>query len=523
MDAATGLAWGINGHPNLPWGYQDVSIVEQLALVHQLGLSSYRVDVYNAEPATVAALSQMAALAKPLGISILPVIVPTASAFATAGDAYRWGHDTAAVLAAALPSLTWEIGNELDAYAIKPGATGAQPSDFDDGRFDIASSVIRGMSDGIRTDPAASRIVDITGLHFGFLQRLSASGVAWDITGEHYYVGSAATDIGGELGGVFSQLATFGKPLALTEYNQQQGSLLSQQSEATTLTGIIKAVSAEAAQFRIQSAYVYELLDQPGLAGGEADYGLATGAGALKPAGQAVQSYFKAAGQTAGHTLGLRVSEDAWQGDAQYTIAIDGATIGGVRTASASHAAGTTQDVTLEGNWGAEPHSIAVTFTNDRYDGTGATDRNLYVDQITYDGKGVAAAPAALYSNGTANFSFLKADAATALTLHLAEDAWQGDAHYSVSLDGALLVQNDAVTAANAQGASQVVNLQAMLAAGTHDLAISFLNDAYGGTAATDRNLYVKGIDVDATPNPGAAATMLSTGTTHFQFVTPAS
>jgi len=27
------------------------------------------------------------------------------------------------------------------------------------------------------------------------------------------------------------------------------------------------------------------------------------------------------------------------------------------------------------------------------------------------------------------------------------------------------------------------------MAAGTHDVAVSFLNDAWGGTAATDRNL----------------------------------
>jgi hypothetical protein len=222
-------------------------------------------------------------------------------------------------------------------------------------------------------------------------------------------------------------------------------------------------------------------------------------------------------------TLDLHLSEDAWQGDAQYTVTIDGATIGGVRSVSASHAAGATQDVILAGNWGAGPHSIGVTFINDGYGGTSVTDRNLYVDQVSYNGKGANGAPAALYSNGTATFNVSNTAAVAALTLHLAEDAWQGDAQYSVSIDGAVLVQSGVVKASNAQNASQTVNLQTTLTAGKHDLAISFLNDGYGGSAATDRNLYVKGIEVNGTPVPGANVSMLSTGTTHFQILTLAS
>ena len=34
------------------------------------------------------------------------------------------------------------------------------------------------------------------------------------------------------------------------------------------------------------------------------------------------------------------------------------------------------------------------------------------------------------------------------------------------------------------------------LTPGTHDVAVSFLNDAYAGTATTDRNLYVNAIVV---------------------------
>ena len=222
--------------------------------------------------------------------------------------------------------------------------------------------------------------------------------------------------------------------------------------------------------------------------------------------------------QTAADTLDLHVSEDAWQGDAQFTVQVDGAQVGGVRTATASHGQGATQDVSIGGTWGAGPHTVGVSFINDAWGGTAATDRNLYVDAATYDGRAAGGAPATLLSNGTVNFA-----APAPVTLHLAEDAWQGDAQYTVAIDGTTVVQNGTVTALNGSGGSQAVGLSALLSAGKHDVAVSFTNDAWGGTASTDRNLYVKGIDVNGTPAAGATATLLSNGTAHFQILVPAS
>ena len=218
-------------------------------------------------------------------------------------------------------------------------------------------------------------------------------------------------------------------------------------------------------------------------------------------------------------TLDLHVSEDAWQGDAQFTIAINGKTIGGTQTATASHAAGATQDIALSGNWGANP-TVGITFINDAYGGSPSTDRNLYVNGATYDGQALQGAPATLYSNGTAT---LAAPAgSTALSLKLAEDAWNGDAQYGVTVDGKSLVSAASVTALHGQGQSQTVDLSALLAPGTHDLAVSFLNDAYGGSSSTDRNLYVTGIGVNGAPLAGATASFYNAGTQHFQIVVPA-
>jgi hypothetical protein len=38
--------------------------------------------------------------------------------------------------------------------------------------------------------------------------------------------------------------------------------------------------------------------------------------------------------------LVLKISQDAYQGSAQYTVSVDGVQVGGTFTASASHAAG---------------------------------------------------------------------------------------------------------------------------------------------------------------------------------------
>ncbi len=102
------------------------------------------------------------------------------------------------------------------------------------------------------------------------------------------------------------------------------------------------------------------------------------------------------------------------------------------------------------------------------------------------------------------------------LTLHLSEDAWQGNAQFLVSVDGKALNTATEVTASHAGGSVQDFAFAGSFGAGPHDVAVTFLNDAYGGSAATDRNLYVNAIDLDSQhQNLGAA--MYGNGTQHFK------
>ena len=69
-------------------------------------------------------------------------------------------------------------------------------------------------------------------------------------------------------------------------------------------------------------------------------------------------------------TLALSVAEDAWEGDAQFTISVDGTQVGGVQTATASQSAGQTQTFDVLGTFGTGSHDVSVDFLNDAYDGT---------------------------------------------------------------------------------------------------------------------------------------------------------
>lgn len=102
------------------------------------------------------------------------------------------------------------------------------------------------------------------------------------------------------------------------------------------------------------------------------------------------------------------------------------------------------------------------------------------------------------------------------LVLTLAEDAYQGDAQASIAIDGKTLAQPITVTALKSAGQSETFTFKGTFGAGAHDLAVSFLNDTYRGTPATDRNLYVNGASYNGfSPRP-EAATLYSAGTTRF-------
>ena len=113
------------------------------------------------------------------------------------------------------------------------------------------------------------------------------------------------------------------------------------------------------------------------------------------------------------------------------------------------------------------------------------TDHPLVIEMA--DAKSVAISP-----GGTTSTT----DAHT-ITLKLSGDSWQGDAQVKVFMDGVAMSDTVTVTAQHGSGQTQDLTLSGHWDAGAHTISVQFLNDAYGGTASTDRNAYVDQILVD--------------------------
>jgi hypothetical protein len=118
-------------------------------------------------------------------------------------------------------------------------------------------------------------------------------------------------------------------------------------------------------------------------------------------------------------TIVLQLSQDAYQGPAQYNVSVNGVQINStVLTAVASRADGVSDTLIVRGDWDPGSHILEVDFLNDAYDGSPETDRNLYVDGITYQDDAAAfpvtvlGETVGLLASGPVTFSFTDAGVA---------------------------------------------------------------------------------------------------------------
>ena len=217
-------------------------------------------------------------------------------------------------------------------------------------------------------------------------------------------------------------------------------------------------------------------------------------------------------------TIVLHVSGDAYNGNAQFVVSVDGAQVGGVQTVTANHSLGQVQDITLTGDfYSLGPNKIDITFLNDAWGGSASTDRNLYVHSINVNGQvlqGSAAENNAAHGaqaldpnaavmaiNGVATFQSVGIKGVappSTIVLHVSGDAYNGDAQFVVSVDGVQVGGVQSVTANHSLGKVQDITLTGDFGKfGPDKIDITFLNDAWAGSAATDRNMYIESLDVN--------------------------
>ena len=152
-------------------------------------------------------------------------------------------------------------------------------------------------------------------------------------------------------------------------------------------------------------------------------------------------------------------------------------------------------------------------------------DRNLYVNSVDYNGVTYSNTTAALWTTSAKDFNIGGSSAsgtppADTLTLHLSEDTYQGDAQFTLSIDGKTITTAQSVTTLHNSGLWQDLTFAGNFGVGSHTIGITFINDAYGGTATADRNLYLGGIDCNGTHFGSGVTELNSNGTASFSITT---
>ena len=224
-------------------------------------------------------------------------------------------------------------------------------------------------------------------------------------------------------------------------------------------------------------------------------------------------------------TLALQISQDAWQGNAEFTVSVDGKQVGGDYSASELHSSGDAGTFLLTGEWGSGVADVQVSFINDAYGGSAQTDRNLHVNSASYNGVTYAGTTATLDSDGTASFAVggstpTASAPADTITLNLSEDAWEGNANFVLYIDGKAVSTPQAVTALHSANATESFSFTGNLGAGSHTLGVAFVNDAYGGSGSEDRNLYINGVTVNGSSVFSGLKAQDSNGTSVFTLAT---
>jgi hypothetical protein len=201
------------------------------------------------------------------------------------------------------------------------------------------------------------------------------------------------------------------------------------------------------------------------------------------------------------------------------------------------------------GDWATGDHTVSINFLNDAWGFTFDTDRNLYLDGASYGGAPIANSHLAFMGAGPQEFDFHLGSPTPAtptspvlpatptgtgagsspssltigagaqqLVLRISEDAYQGDARYTVSVDGHQIGGTQTAHSLHAAGQSDIVTVLGDWGTGDHTVSINFLNDAWGFTFDTDRNLYLDGASYGAAPIANSHLAFMGIGPQEFDF-----
>lgn len=311
--------YGINGHYVQGGLSSSVPLATQAASLADLGMKSYRQDMYNTSQIDTFAATVLPGLGK--NVQVLPMIDaypwndPAANGNPTEATAYAYAYAIAAHAAtkfAGIPVV--EFGNEfdIDANAGNVASDGQDVSDYNNATFPIFRGTLRGSIDGwhsVDTGHVTKIIANASSgwLHFGFLDGMmtgtqpdGSTGhpkIVPDIIQWHWYsdMGDIENAVGGS--GTYNILArlksSYNLPIMITEIGARP-TLTEAQAQSYISTTITELAAAKAAYGLIGFDW-YELYDD-GATGGDGNYGLMTSATAEKARYATMKAAMAAAG-----------------------------------------------------------------------------------------------------------------------------------------------------------------------------------------------------------------------------------
>lgn len=285
------IIWGITGHPISQEAYLhqqsnfNNAIADQLDLLKKCGLTWYRVDVPTDTNGNVQNFYPFEDLKKQAGIKgikLLPLLYLVGLDYnRSAADMYNLGLKCGKNFAVQHGRFFthYEIGNEQEADLLVDGwrSPGLSVTDYDAHKTTIVASYLKGLAKGIKSiEPKAKIIINTAGwVHYGFLERLIAEGVEFDITGYHWYSDMGKlTEIRDYKFNMPDLLfKKFGKPVWITEISNRNGSndMATEQQQATWAVTYIKEAKSNP---HIEAMFFYELYDQPVFQSAEGRYGI---------------------------------------------------------------------------------------------------------------------------------------------------------------------------------------------------------------------------------------------------------
>ena len=284
------VVFGVNGHPITQSPYYLPSYKDQMSYLTALHSSFYRIDVPLESdlsgrvrlPTSYQNFSQLMATAAATTppITLLPTIFPTDLPYSNISydalrnisylEGQRWTR-----LYGSLFSV-FELSNERDNTCIH-NSNGRDPvTGYNQTCLTHLMAQLTGFAAGVKSiAPHLRIIVDVSWVHWGYLDALVSHGMQWDILSPHWYSNMGALNSSyEEIPDVLQYvIERYHKPVWITEINTGDGSMTLPPANQTQW--VIDSLHTIRSYPAVQAYMMYELLDEvQWKPSGEAYFGL---------------------------------------------------------------------------------------------------------------------------------------------------------------------------------------------------------------------------------------------------------